>query len=98
MEFMRDAGKTDNSAYAVLFAEDRFPGGTKPDITTLAQTRKERVNALKTEWKKLWNERFDDHNRAESIATNDYATSFVNQVTIILRLQSSKVRGNLGTQ
>jgi hypothetical protein len=46
-------------------------------------TEKERVEELKTEWKKLWQERFDDRLRAEGIAITDYSSLFVDQGTII---------------
>jgi hypothetical protein len=45
--------------------------------------QKEIVDELKTEWKKLWQERFDDHLRAEGIAVTDYSSLFVDQGTII---------------
>ena len=44
---------------------------------------KEMVEELKTEWKKLWQERFDDRLRAEGIAITDYSSLFVDQGTII---------------
>jgi hypothetical protein len=44
---------------------------------------KEIVEELKTEWKKLWHERFDDRLRAEGIAITDYSSLFVDQGTII---------------
>jgi hypothetical protein len=49
----------------------------------MSQTQKERVEALRTQWKKLWQERVDDKVRAEGIATTDYSTLFVEQGTII---------------
>ncbi len=45
--------------------------------------QKERVEELKTEWKRLWKERFDDHERAEGVAVTDYSSLFVDQGTII---------------
>ena len=49
----------------------------------MAVDRKEKVEQLKAEWKKLWQERFDDHLRAEGIAIADYSSLFVDQGTII---------------
>jgi hypothetical protein len=49
----------------------------------MASPQKEMVEELKTEWKKLWQERFDDHVRAEGIAISDYSSLFVDQGTII---------------
>jgi len=48
---------------------------------TLAQ--KEMVDELKTQWKKLWQERVDDKQRAEGIAVSDYSSLFVERGTII---------------
>jgi hypothetical protein len=41
------------------------------------------LEELRTEWKKLWQERFDDNLRAEGIAITDYSSLFVEQGTII---------------
>lgn len=45
--------------------------------------QKELVKDLKTQWKKLWQERLDDKLKAEGIATTDYSKLFVEQGTII---------------
>jgi hypothetical protein len=45
--------------------------------------QKEMVEELKTSWKQLWQEQFDDKVRAESVAANDYATLLVEKGTII---------------
>jgi hypothetical protein len=49
----------------------------------MAVDRKEKVEQLKAEWKKLWQERFDDRELAEGVAITDYSTLFVDQGTII---------------
>ena len=49
----------------------------------MSLTQKEMAEALKTEWKKLWQERADDKVRAEGIATADYCDLFVEKGTII---------------
>jgi hypothetical protein len=49
----------------------------------MAETQKEVVEGLKTDWKKLWQERFDDRERAEGVAVTDYTSLFVAQGTII---------------
>ena len=49
----------------------------------MASTEKEMIEELKTEWKKLWQERFDDRLRAEGIAVTDYSSLFVDRGTII---------------
>ena len=38
---------------------------------------------VKSEWKKLWQDRVDDKVRAEGIATSDYSKLFVEKGTII---------------
>jgi hypothetical protein len=48
---------------------------------TVAQ--KEFVDELKTQWKKLWQERVDDKVRAEGVATTEFSSLFVEQGTII---------------
>ncbi|MCW4019194.1 MAG: hypothetical protein NWF00_11050 [Candidatus Bathyarchaeota archaeon] len=49
----------------------------------MVESPKETVEELKTAWKKLWKERFDDRERAEGIAVADYSSLFVDQGTII---------------
>ena len=49
----------------------------------MTQSQKNVVDELKTEWKKLWQERLDDKVRAEGIATNDYSSLFVEKGTVI---------------
>jgi hypothetical protein len=49
----------------------------------VAQSQKEVVEGLKTDWKKLWQDRFDDRERAEGVAVTDYTSLFVDQGTII---------------
>jgi hypothetical protein len=49
----------------------------------LVDDQKELVDELKTEWKKLWKEKFDDKIRAEGVAVNDYSMLYVDRGTII---------------
>jgi hypothetical protein len=49
----------------------------------MTMPKKEVVEELKTEWKKLWQERLDDKVRAEGVAITDYTSLFVEQGTII---------------
>ena len=49
----------------------------------MSLTQKEMVEEIKTQWKKLWQERLDDKVRAEGVATNDYSKLFVDKGTII---------------
>jgi hypothetical protein len=49
----------------------------------MSLSKKEMVDALRVEWKKLWRERVDDKLRAEGIATADYCDLFVEKGTII---------------
>jgi hypothetical protein len=45
--------------------------------------RKELVEKLRVQWKRLWRERVDDKVRAEGVATTDYCDLFVAQGTIV---------------
>lgn len=45
--------------------------------------QKEFVEEVRTEWKKLWQERLDDKVRAEGVAVNDYTQLFVDKGTVI---------------
>jgi hypothetical protein len=49
----------------------------------MSSEQKEKVDALKADWKKLWQERFDDRLRAEGIAIADYSALYVEKGTII---------------
>ena len=52
---------------------------------------KDLVEELKVEWKRLWQERFDDKVRAEGVAAGDYAKLFVDKGTAIMRRGPSKL-------
>jgi hypothetical protein len=41
------------------------------------------IEALRIQWKKLWQERVDDKMRAEGVATADYCDLFVEKGTVI---------------
>jgi ABC-type sulfate transport system substrate-binding protein len=49
----------------------------------MVMDQKALVDELKTEWKKLWQERVDDKVRAEGIAIHDYSMLYVDRGTII---------------
>ena len=49
----------------------------------MSPSQKEIVEELRTQWKKLWQERAEDKIRAEGIATADYCDLFVEKGTII---------------
>jgi hypothetical protein len=53
------------------------------DSIKVAPSSKELADALKIEWRKLWQERVDDKLRAEGVATSDYCDLFVEKGTII---------------
>jgi hypothetical protein len=53
------------------------------DLIQMSMPQKEMVEALKIQWKKLWQERIDDKLRAEGIAITDYCDLFVEKGTII---------------
>src|SRR5512135_1594673 len=54
------------------------------------QSQKELVADLKVQWKSLWSDRFDDHVRAEGIASQSYAMLFVEKGTVIHATRSFK--------
>jgi len=49
----------------------------------MSSNQKEFVEEIKTEWKRLWRERYDDKVRAEGIALSDYNQLFIDKGTII---------------
>jgi len=46
---------------------------------------------LRTQWKKLWRDRFDDKLRAEGIADKDYPSLFVEKGTVVLATRKFKM-------
>lgn len=44
---------------------------------------KQKIENVKVEWKKLWNDRVNDRVRAEGIAATDYSELFVDKGTVI---------------
>ncbi len=48
------------------------------------------VEEIRSEWKKLWNERFDDKIRAEGIAVGNYDKLFVDKGTVIHATRNCK--------
>ncbi|HUW47493.1 MAG TPA: hypothetical protein VMW36_01960 [Patescibacteria group bacterium] len=61
------------------------------DCLTEVLDEKNVVEELKTEWKRLWRERFDDRVRAEGIAKDDYSELFVERGTVILATRNFKL-------
>lgn len=53
--------------------------------------KKEIVEELKVQWKKLWQERVDDKVRAEGIAMCNYSELFIDRGTIIHATRDFKV-------
>jgi hypothetical protein len=49
----------------------------------LTLSKKAVIETVKTEWKRLWQERLDDKVRAEGVATNEYSSIFVEKGTVI---------------
>jgi hypothetical protein len=60
-----------------------YPLLSRRDFVNMSLTQKEMVEALRIQWKKLWQERVDDKLRAEGIAMADYCDLFVEKGTII---------------
>lgn len=42
------------------------------------------VDEIKSQWKRMWKERIDDHVRAEGVACQDYDRLFVERGTVVL--------------
>jgi hypothetical protein len=61
------------------------------DCITVVAEEKETVEMLKTEWRRLWRERIDDHVRAEGVANEDYSELFVERGTVILATRNFKL-------
>jgi len=61
------------------------------DCLTEVFDEKNVVEELKAEWKRLWQERFDDRVRAEGIAKEDYSQVFVERGTVILATRNFKL-------
>jgi hypothetical protein len=53
--------------------------------------QKKLIEELKTQWKLLWSERFDDRVRAEGVSINDYAILDVEKGTIIHATKDFKI-------
>jgi hypothetical protein len=49
----------------------------------MADVKKDLIEGLKNDWKKLWLERFDDHQKAEGVAVANYSSLFVESGTVI---------------
>ena len=49
------------------------------------------VTEVKSQWKRMWRERIDDHERAEGIANTDFDKLFVEQGTVVLATRSFKL-------
>ena len=56
-----------------------------------AKDRREIIEQLKEQWKKLWRERIDDKVRAEGIANIDFSTLFVDKGTVIFATRNFKM-------
>jgi hypothetical protein len=49
------------------------------------------VEEIKSQWKRMWRERIDDHVRAEGVACEDYDKLFVERGTIVLATRDFKL-------
>ncbi len=49
----------------------------------MVKDQEERVEGLRLQWKRLWQERVDDKSRAEGMATADYQELFVERGTVV---------------
>jgi hypothetical protein len=50
------------------------------------------ITEVKSQWKRMWRERIDDHERAESIAGTDFEKLFVERGTVVLATRSFSAR------
>jgi hypothetical protein len=53
-------------------------------------TSRQTADLLKREWKKLWQEKFEDKFRAEGIASRDFSALFVEKGTVIIAARDFK--------
>jgi hypothetical protein len=67
--------------------------GTATDnsVEARVEAKKKLIEELKTQWKLLWSERFDDRVRAEGVSVNDYAILDVDKGTIIHATKDFKI-------
>lgn len=56
----------------------------------VAVAYREMVDALKEQWKRLWQEKLDDKVRAEGIAEKDYSDLFVDKGTVVFATRDFK--------
>ncbi len=55
------------------------------------EAQKRLIEELKSQWKLLWSERFDDRVRAEGVSVNDYAILDIEKGTIIHATKDFKI-------
>lgn len=60
-------------------------------LDAASKVQGEKVEGLRLEWKRLWNERFDDKLRAEGIANQDYVLLSVERGTVIFATRNFKL-------
>ncbi len=61
------------------------------DRKARVETQKQLIEELKSTWKLMWSERFDDRVRAEGVSVNDYAILDVEKGTIIHATKDFKI-------
>jgi hypothetical protein len=61
------------------------------NVEARVEAKKKLIEELKTQWKLLWSERFDDRVRAEGVSVNDYAILDIDKGTIIHATKDFKV-------
>jgi hypothetical protein len=61
------------------------------NIEARIEAKKKLIEELKSQWKLLWSERFDDRVRAEGVSVNDYAILDIDKGTIIHATKDFKV-------
>jgi hypothetical protein len=61
------------------------------NVEARLEAKKKLIEELKSQWKLLWSERFDDRVRAEGVSVNDYAILDIDKGTIIHATKDFKV-------
>lgn len=71
--------------------DDSAKDFTAEDRKARAEAQKQLIDQLKTQWKLLWSQRYDDRVRAEGVSVNDYAILDIEKGTIIHATKDFKI-------
>lgn len=62
---------------------DSSKASTKNQYESKLEAQKKLVEELKVQWKLMWSERFNDHEKAEGVSVADYTSLSVDRGTVI---------------